>query len=238
MESGMGIPAAIALALAVGAVTGAAQGILTTKLGFAPIIVTLGFFTGVRGIVFILNAGDMSSGFGDTFGAIGAGSLIFGVPNPVSIATALFIVAGLFHQKTKWGRYITAIGVNPEASHRAGISLFWTPFWLYVATGLGGGLGAIITVSRLDAAPPTLAELTIIDILASVLLGGVAFNGGKGNLVGVAAGVVFIGILKNGLLLAGVPPFWFRVGSGAALVLAATLDAFSRYVDRKQAGAG
>ena len=75
-------------------------------------------------------------------------------------------------------------------------------------------------------------------MLSAVLLGGVAFGGGKGSMVGVAAGVLFIGFLNNGLLLMGAPPFWLRVSSGAALVAAAALEGTSRYFDRRRRGEG
>jgi predicted ABC-type sugar transport system permease subunit len=74
--------------------------------------------------------------------------------------------------------------------------------------------------------------------LSAVLLGGVAFSGGRGNLLGVFAGVLFIGVLNNGLLLFGVQPFWFRVSAGAALVVAAGLDAITRRIEDKKAGVG
>ena len=74
-------------------------------------------------------------------------------------------------------------------------------------------------------------------MLSAVLLGGVAFGGGKGSIVGVAAGVLFIGFLNNGLLLMGAPPFWLRVSSGLALVAAAALEGMSRYLERRRRGA-
>ena len=87
----------------------------------------------------------------------------------------------------------------------------------------------MIIASRLDAAPPTLGDGLEIDALSAVLLGGVAFGGGRGSIVGVTAGVLFIGLLNNGLLLMGAPPFWIRVSSGLALVAAAALEGTSRY---------
>ena len=107
---------------------------------------------------------------------------------------------------------------------------------LYIASGLAAGLGAVITVSRLNAAPPTLGDGDEIAVLSAVLLGGVAFGGGKGNLLGVVAGVLFIGVLNDGLLLLGAKPFWVRVSAGLALVAAAALDALSKYVARRAAG--
>lgn len=239
MENGTHAVLAAAIALAVGGAVGAAQGFLATWMRFPPIIVTLGFFTAIRGLTFVVSDGKLSSGFSSQFATIGQDNLPgTSIPIPVVIAAGLFVLGGLFHIKTRWGRYVVALGVNADAARRAGISPYRIPFILYVVTGLVSALGAIVLVSRLNSAPPTLGEGTEIDVLSAVLLGGVAFGGGKGNLLGVAAGVVFIGILNNGLLLMGADPFWVRVSAGAALVAAAALDAFSKYAERRAVGGG
>lgn len=237
LDSGTNVVLACLLAMAVAAAVGATQGILATRLQFAPIIVTLGYFTAVRGLTFVVSDGKLTSGWSDGFLELGQGRFPgTGIPNPVVIAAALFIIGGLFHTRTRWGRHIVALGVNAEAARRAGISPYRLPLGLYIASGMGAGLGAIVLVSRLNSAPPTLGDGTEIDVLSAVLLGGVAFGGGKGNLLGVAAGVLFIGVLNDGLLLLGAKPFWIRTSSGAALVAAAALDATSRYLERRAAG--
>ena len=237
LEAGVHPVVACATAVAVAAVVGAAQGSLATLGRFAPIIVTLGFFVAVRGLTFVVNDGKLASGWTGGFKEIGQGLFPgVGIPNPVIIAGAIFIVGGLFHTKTLWGRHIVSLGVNAEAARRAGIHPWRLPLLLYVASGVGAGVGAIVLVSRLNSAPPTLGEGTEIEVLSAILLGGVAFGGGKGNLLGVAAGVLFIGVLNDGLLLLGAKPFWVRVSAGAALVAAAALDAASRYFERRTTG--
>jgi ribose transport system permease protein len=229
----------VLIAIGVGAAVGGLQGLLATKLTLSPIIITLGFYTGVRGLVFVVSDGRVKSRFGQSFAEIGRGTFPgTNLPNPIIIATTLLVLGWIFHTRTKWGRHVVSLGVNSEAARRAGISLYWLPFLLYVAAGAAGGLAAVITASRLDATPPTLGEGFEIDVLSAVLLGGVAFGGGKGSIVGVAAGVLFIGFLNNGLLLMGAPPFWLRVSSGAALVAAAALDGGSRYIEKRRRGGG
>jgi ribose/xylose/arabinose/galactoside ABC-type transport system permease subunit len=154
---------------------------------------------------------------------------ILGIDLPVQVVAALafFVIGGLFLYKTKWGRHTMAIGVNRQAAFRAGLPIRGIPMTLYCCTALTAGLVALIQLGRLDAAPPTIGEELELLVLSAVLLGGVSFVGGRGNLMGVAAGVLFIGVLNNGLLLMGVPAFWFRVSEGAALVLAAGVEAIS-----------
>jgi ribose/xylose/arabinose/galactoside ABC-type transport system permease subunit len=228
----------VLIAVGVGAAVGAVQGGLATKLTLSPIIITLGFYTAVRGLVFVVSDGDITNKFGDSFRKIGRANFPgTGIAMPVFIAAGALLLAWVFHTRTKWGRHVVSIGVNAEAARRAGISAYRLPFILYIATGASAGLAATILASRLDSAPPTLAEGLEIEVLSAVLLGGVAFGGGKGSIVGVAAGVAFIGFLKSGLLMVGATPFWVRLSSGLALVAAATLEGTSRYLERRRRGA-
>jgi ribose/xylose/arabinose/galactoside ABC-type transport system permease subunit len=231
----MNVVEACLIVLATSAVIGAAQGLLATRLQFPPFIVTLGFYTGVRGLGFVTSGGQVASQFGTAFAAIGNGK-VWGLGIPISIALAIvaFGLGAAFLYQTRWGRHVVAIGGNPTAAYLAGIRVNLLPFLLYISTALAAGIGGLILTSQLDAAPPTLGDGLELDVLSAVLLGGVAFGGGRGSLLGVAAGVLFIGLLNNGLLLLGVAPFWFRVSSGSALVVAAGLDALSRRIKSRR----
>ena len=233
----VGVVAAIAIVILIAIVIGALQGVLSAPLGLSPIVVTLGFFVGVRGLVFVVSDGRTTSRFGDTFAIIGRGNVrVLEVPVPVAIAVVTLVLGAIFLYRTKWGRYVVAIGVNSVAAFRAGIRIKLIPMLLYVSTAVGSAVAAMILVSRLDAAPPLLGEGLELDVLSAVLLGGVAFGGGRGSLLGVISGVLFIGLLNNGLLLLGVAPFWFRVSSGIALVVAAGLDALGRRLEGQSTG--
>ncbi len=222
---------ALVLVILIGIATGTAQGIAATKFRFPPLVLGLGLFTGLRGLAFVINDGQQRSGFGDTFALIGRGEwnlIFFKIEGPVGMAIVIFIIGVLILTKTRWGAHIVAIGGNPEAARRAGISLNILPIILYAGTAAAAALGAMIQASRLNAAPATMGEGLELDVIGAVLLGGVVFGGGKGSMLGVAAGVLFIGVLDNGLLFLGVSPFWVRSSSGAALVFAAGLDALRR----------
>ena len=233
----MEIVPAMIIVMLLGLAVGAGQGILSAPMGFSPIVVTLGFFTGVRGLVFVLSDGRTTSGFGDTFAIIGRGRVRWlEIPVPVAIAAVTVLLGAIFLYKTRWGRYVVAIGVNSRAAFRAGIRIRAIPVYLYMATGAGSAVGAMILVSRLDAAPPLTGDGLELNVLSAVLLGGVAFGGGRGSLIGVIAGVLFVGLLNNGLLLFGVAPFWFRVSAGAALVVAAGLDTIGRRLEGRSTG--
>lgn len=238
LDSGMGVWSAGAVVISIAIGVGLLQGVFVAPLRLPTFVVTLGFFTAVRGVAFVVNAGDQKSRFGDTFAVLGRGRVRFlEIPVPIAISLVTLLLGAVFLYQTRWGRHVMAIGINERAAFRAGIRVKLIPMLLYGATAAAAGLGALITVSRLDSAPPTLGEGTELSVLSAVLLGGVAFSGGRGTLLGVFAGVLFIGILNNGLLLFGVAPFWFRLSSGVALVVAAGLEAVTtRIEDRRSAG--
>lgn len=238
VDSDMSVWSAGAVVIAITVGIGLLQGMLVAPLRLPTFVVTLGFFSAVRGIAFVVNAGEQKSRFGDTFAVLGRGRIrLLEIPVPIAISLVALVVGAVFLYQTRWGRHVMAIGIDERAAFRAGIRVKLIPMLLYGATGAAAGLGALITVSRLDSAPPTLGEGLELSVLSAVLLGGVAFSGGRGTLLGVFAGVLFIGILNNGLLLLGVAPFWFRVSSGVALVVAAGLEGVTTGIEnRRSAG--
>ena len=207
----------VLIAIGVGAVVGVAQGVLATKLTLSPIIITLGFYTAVRGPRLRrqrrrreepLRAGLRGIGRWHVPGT----KIAMPVVHRRRAAAPRLVVP----HRTRSGAVTSSASASTPRRRTAGRH---QPQPAAVArstslTGACAGIAAIISASRLDAAPPTLGEGLEIDVLSAVLLGGVAFGGGKGSIVGVAAGVLFIGFLNNGLLLLGAPPFWLRVSSG------------------------
>jgi ribose transport system permease protein len=126
------------------------------------------------------------------------------------------------------GRHVYAIGVNPEAAYLSGIPIRRVPFILFALSGASAALAGLIIASRLDSAPTSSLGVGFeLTVLTAVLLGGVAFNGGRGSLLGVFAGVLFLGVLQNGLALLNVPFAWQSVTAGGALILSVGLDALT-----------
>ena len=216
---------------------GVVQGALATKLTLSPIIITLGFYTAVRGLVFVVSDGKVTNRFGQAFHDIGRASLPgIGVPMPVSIAGAILLLAWLFHTRTKWGRHVVGLGVNAEAARRAGISLEPAPVPLLRRQRGCAGLAAVIIASRLDAAPPTLGDGLEIDVLSAVLLGGVAFGGGQGLDRGCRRRCAVHRLPQQRPAADGraavLDPGQLRL----ALVAAAALEGMSRYLERRRTG--
>jgi ribose/xylose/arabinose/galactoside ABC-type transport system permease subunit len=209
-----------------GLAVGTFNGVLVCYLGFSTIIVTLGSLTAIRGIA-IAASTTTPTGFGDTFAKIGNGTIL-GVPVPIVIAGIAFLLAGLFLRYSVYGRHVYAIGVNKEAAFLSGISIRKIPFLLFAVTGIATGLGGVILASRIDAAPGgSIGDGFELDVLTAVLLGGVAFDGGRGKIFGVLLGVAFLAILQNGLTLLNVPSTTALIAKGGVLVVAAALEFLS-----------
>lgn len=216
--------AGIACGVATGTVIGFVLGILCTYCKFNPIIASLGMLSVLRGVTLLINPTEVT-GLGDGFSLLGNGST-FGVPNLLLISLGIFAASGIFLATTVWGRYVFAVGINPQAAHLAALPVKRLFMSLHIATGAAAGLAGVVLVSRLDGASPGSLGLQMeLQALTIILLGGVAFAGGRGRIFGVLIAWIFLAVLDNGLTLLNVPPFVQLVASGAALVLAASLDA-------------
>jgi ribose transport system permease protein len=217
---------ALLAALVVALLVGLGNGILASYLRFSPILVTLGGLTGLRGIAEQLSGGLPIGGFGSGFDKLGTGE-VAGIPNPVLYFAGVFLLGAFFLYQTSGGRHTRAIGVNVQTTFLSGIDPRRLPLMLYVATALAAAFAGLIEMSQLDSASPTLQLGFEINVLTAVLLGGVAFGGGGGSLLGVLIGVLFLGTLSNMLTLNDVSPFWFQIVSGGVLVVAAGLARLS-----------
>ncbi|MDI6029019.1 ABC transporter permease [Corticibacterium sp. UT-5YL-CI-8] len=231
MENKTGLPVAVALGLIAGTLWGFLNAILIAGLGFSPIIVTLGGLVGARGLAEFLSHGMTTFGFGPTFAFLGNGTLL-SVPVPVWIFALVFLIGLYLWYLTPLGRHMFAIGGAPEAARSLGIKSNAIPFWLYVASGAVSAVCGLIAASQLDASSISIGLGLELEVLTGILLGGVAFAGGRGSLVGVLFGVLFIGALNNGLVQINISPYIQQLAVGAALILAAALDILYQRLDR------
>jgi ribose/xylose/arabinose/galactoside ABC-type transport system permease subunit len=222
-ELGLPAPLAVLVALLVGGAVGLINGLLVVRVGLAPVIVTLGSFAAVRGLAMWL-APSPVFGFGEDFSSIGYTGFL-GVPWLVIVSAIVVLIGGYVLAISPIGRHVLAIGVNAEATFLSGVNVPATILGGYVATGLAAGLAGIMWAMLLNSAPSgTLGVGFELDVLTAVMLGGVAFNGGRGTIRGVVLGVLFLAILQNGLTLLNVQAAVAAFIKGIALVVAATLD--------------
>ena len=227
MTNGVPVAIAVAIGIAVGAGVGVLNGTMIALLRFSPIIVTLGMLGAVRGITQWI-APNPVYGFDQSF--IDFGTLDFlGVPYVGWVTIGVLLAAGGILRFMPVGRHIYAIGVNSEAAYLSGVRVRRVGLALYIATGAAAALGGVMLAAQLDSAPSGSLGIGIeLDVLTAVLLGGVAFEGGRGTMRGVVLGVAFLAILQNGLTISNSPASVALTIKGLALVFAASLDRFAQ----------
>lgn len=222
---------ALLAGVAAGAAWGALNGCLIAVFKFSPIIVTLGGLAGARGLAELITQGFTTFGYGPTFALLGNGKLL-GAPVPILLFVAVTLTGLHVWYRTPSGRHMVAIGGARDASAELGIPTRAVPFWLYVASGLAAAVGGLIIASELDGAAITIGTGMELEVLTAVLLGGVSFSGGRGSLIVVLFGILFIGVLDNGLVQVNVSPYFERCAIGLALGSAAGLDILYQRLER------
>lgn len=212
-----------AAALAVGVVAGALNGLLVAYLRLNALVITLGFLSVWGGLALFLTNGSTLTGFPPEFTALG--TLSFG-PVAFQVVILVLFIAGAWFMLNRLpiGRNVLALGGNSRAAHLMGINVPRTRFLLFVLTGACAALAGVLLAAKLHSAPPTVGTGMEIQALTVVLLGGVALEGGAGRITGVVAGLLFVGVLRNGLVIMGVSQFLQTILIGATLVAAVLLD--------------
>jgi ribose transport system permease protein len=215
--------AAIACGLSIGLVNGLLIGVL--RIPF--IIVTLGTLAVFTSAALLSTTGQTISFFVYPQ-ANPLQNLVNGDVGPLPNVLILGAVvgglgSGLLHM-TKFGRSAYAIGSNARAARLSGLRLTLTTVVVYAMAGALCGLGGVIQIGQLGAAVPQVDPNVLVSALAAVLIGGTSFDGGDGGLLGTAIGVIFLGVVQNGLTLLQVSSFWQGTFSGLILIVAVGLN--------------
>jgi ribose/xylose/arabinose/galactoside ABC-type transport system permease subunit len=215
---GAGLAAGIAAGLLVGLAVGCLNGLIVTKVGIPPFIVTLAMMLIARGAAYKYTDARTISGLPAAFAGLSYGLV------PVAIMAAVFALAWLLLMRTPQGRHIYATGGNRDAAWLAGIRVNRVLLGVYVLCGACAGLAGVLVASRLNAGYPKAGEFYELDAVTAVVVGGTSLFGGRGSIWGTLAGAFFIGILNNGLNLFHVETYDQLMVKGAVLLAAASLD--------------
>jgi D-allose transport system permease protein len=207
----------------VGLALGAVNGLLVNFTGLHPFIITLGTNAIFRGLTMIVSGAAPVYGFPFTFTDALAGSILY-VPVPVLIALAMAAILWYLTTQTRLGRNIYAIGGNREAAFFSGIDVRRHTLVVFMISGLCAGLAGVLSTARLGAAEPAAGTGFETFAIASAIIGGTSFFGGKGRIPSVVVGGLIIGTISNGLNLMHVPTFYQLVVMGGLIILAVSLD--------------
>jgi inositol transport system permease protein len=218
---------ALSTATAVGALVGFLQGKAVTLFSVPPFIVTLGGMTIWRGATLILNNGSPIAGFDGNYRWWGTGSIL-GVPVPVLFFGVIVVVGFVIQRYTRYGRYIYAVGGNPEAARLNGVDVSAIITSVYLIVGALAGLAGFLLSARLGAAEAVAGVGYELRVIASVVIGGASLAGGRGGIGGTIIGALLIGVLTNGLVIMHVSSYWQQVVIGMIIVSAVAFDSYAK----------
>ncbi|WP_255555377.1 ABC transporter permease [Enterovibrio paralichthyis] len=234
-----GLPAPIALlaGLSVGALCGAVNGWLVSKIKLPPFIATLGTWN----VFFALNLWYSNSQtirsqvlaqeapllqwLGqtiDVFGARIAYSSIF--------MLLLFVIVWYALNWTAWGRHVYATGDDPDAARLAGIRTKRILMSVYIIAGVICGLAAWVLIGRIGSVSPQAGYTANLDSITAVVIGGTSLFGGRGSIFGTLIGALIVGVFRNGLALLGVDVLWQEFTVGILIIVAVSIDQWIRRV--------
>jgi len=221
---------AIVAGLAVGLALGVFNGLVITRFRLPPFVATLGTLSIAHGRTRLWPGGFPISRLGKEYSYLDTGHF-WGVPMPVWISAALVIVFAVVTRRTRFGRYLYAVGGNERAAMLSGLNVGRIKLLVYT---LGGGLAAVaglLVTARVDSATPNAGISYELDSIAAVVIGGTSLSGGRGSILGTVLGCLIIGVLNNGLVLLAVSPDWQLVVKGLVIILAVAIDRASRRED-------
>ncbi len=217
--------ALITIGVLLGIVLSELNMLIALKLRISLLMVTVGTMAIYEGLAYTLSNAKNLSGFSAGFKFISQGA--FGkIPFAIILMVVMVIIMSIFLNKTYWGRYVYALGGNEEAARLAGISVTGVKLMIGGIAGAFVGLSAVMLVARVGTAQAGIGPGTEFTVITGILLGGVSIRGGEGRLSGVAAGILIMAILSNGMQLAGWGVYLQYIAKGAIMLTAIGIDVY------------
>lgn len=219
--------------LSVGGLFGFVNGFMVVKGGIPqPLIVTLATLGIGSGLALLTSGGQEHIGMSEVVRVAGNGFL-GPVPVPVILVVGLTALLAVLTLLTQWGRWIYAIGGNPDAATWMGVPHDRVVMSAYIICGMTAGFAGMIYAGRTDAASPLAGMGYELSAITAVVIGGASLFGGRGNVINVLIGALIIGCIRNGLNLMNVSPFWEAIAIGISILAALELDVLRRYLERR-----
>lgn len=226
MVKGVSIPFSIFLGVILGIVLGLINAFFITAFKLAPFIVTLSTQLMLRGVCYLVTGMVPVTKLPEKFSVIGQGFFLK-IPIPVYIMVVAVALIWVIGNRSKFGRYVLAMGGNKEATRVCGININKVRFGVYALLGAFCAIAAVVMTARSSSAQPTAGINLEGDIIAATVIGGSSMSGGSVNIVGAFFGCLIVGIVNNGMNLLGVNSNWQVYAKGAMILFAVVLDNFS-----------
>ena len=220
MPTIVGVVAGLGVGMLIGAFNGALVAWLRLP-SFLVTLATLGLFAGVARTITDLRSIAVTN---DSFtGFFGSGKL-FGVPSLVFWTIGSVLIGHWIFRHTRFGAHVLATGDNPSAARVSGVKVPRLRFLVFTICGACAGLAGLLYAGRLQAAKYTLGETDLMIVIAAVIVGGTALNGGKGSIIGAFIGSLLMGMLNNGLILMGLSVSDQMIVRGTIILLAVAIS--------------
>jgi sugar transport system permease protein len=225
----MGFPMEVALGLAMTVTIGAGYtfglfaGLMRTRYQVPTFITTLALMTGLSGAAELITNGFPLTPFPDWYNVFGGGYLV-GIPVPALVFLATFVTIQFLMNNTSFGRSVYAVGGNAEAARLSGINVARVKRTVLGITAMLAALSGIMQSSEIMSGTAATAKGWELDIIAAVIIGGTSLMGGVGKIWGTMIGVIFLGVLLNGMTLLNVSEYWQHVIRGALILTAVLLN--------------
>lgn len=213
----------IVVVLLISALIGLYHGVFVTSLGVAPFIITLGSLSIFRGAAFVLTRGYPVLIRDESFRWLGQG-LIGPLPVPFVILLVIAAITGFILRFTSLGRYVYAIGGNPEAARMSGVPVVWVTRYVYIQGTVLAGIVGLIIASRMSEGLASVAVGYELTAIAAAIIGGTSLMGGIGTVLGAVLGAVLMGMIDNALITLRVNAYWYNLVIGAVIIVAVTID--------------
>jgi len=228
--SGLSVMLAFVIAMVVCALSGVFAGVMITVFKMPPFVATLGLMMVARGASYILAGGaDALKIEATSVGALYSTSIL-GIPSQIVIMVALFILAHLVMSHTSFGRYVYAVGGNETAARLSGVPVVAVIIAVYAICGLSAGLAGVLDASHFGTGRPKAGEFYELQVIAAVVVGGTSLMGGEGKMFGTFVGALILGVIQNGLNMAGVDSYRQMVIYGGLILVAVLIDQLKKKV--------
>ena len=206
--------------LVIGALAGALNGVLVTRLGLPSLAVTIGTLAMYRGLAYVVLGDTAVADFPSRYTEWGFGTFAgTQIPNPFVLFVVLAVIFGVVLHMTGIGRSIFAMGANEEAARFSGVRVKRIKFWLFVVCGAMSALAGVVYAFRFAWSRADNGVGLELSVVAVVLLGGVSIFGGSGHLLGVICAMLLLGTLRNALTLNDVSAEVLTIVTGSLLLL-------------------
>lgn len=221
---GVPIPLGIALTTAMGGAMGAFTGIMRARAQVPSFITTLALLTGLKGAALMVTGGFPITSFPSWYGFFGGGYVLNILPFPALVLIVAFLIAHCLMKYSTFGRAVYAAGGNPEAARLCGINIARVRIQVLALTSALAAFSGIMLSARIMSGTPTVAQGWELDIIAAVIIGGTSLMGGVGTIWGTLVGIIFIGVIINGMTLLDIPVYTQYVVRGLLIFAAVLLN--------------